>query len=131
MIKLSRTALVLAAVALLGVGGCGKKDKDDKEPAKGAPAAKADTGGKTAGGCDRRTADALCGEYFGMAKTDWVKKECEAYGGPFVEACPKEGAVLRCVMGGGTGQELHNLFYAPMTKEAATAMCAGGEVREP
>jgi hypothetical protein len=123
--------MVLAATFLLMLG-CGKKNEGSKQDeGAGAPGEMA-AGGKRAGGCDRRAKEKVCGEYLGAAKTDWVKKECEALGAPFVEACPKEGAVGRCVNHAGTAMEVHTLYYAPMTKETVTAMCqAPQQVREP
>lgn len=123
--------VVLAASWVLHGAACGKKDDKPNADKASAPAGKA---GTVAGGCDRREKEHLCGEYHGAATSDWVKKECPNYGGaPYVEACPTEGAVARCVVEPGTTMEVHNVFYAPVTKEAADAMCKGTgmELRAP
>lgn len=118
--------VVIAAALVLGAG-CGKKKEDG---GKGAPAGA--SSGKAAGGCDRREKEKLCGEYHGAAKPDWVKDQCKAMGAPFVESCPKDGAVGRCVNQPGTDMEVHNVFYAPLTKETATAMCQSpAQLRDP
>ena len=114
--NLVMTQRVLLIASLLMIApACGKKDKD-AGGGKGEPAA----AGKLAGGCDRRANEHLCGEYHGAVATpDWVKEQCDAMKAPFVEACPKEGAVGRCLGEGGT----ETLFYAPFTKESVADMC--------
>jgi len=125
---------VVIAVALgFGLGlGCKKQDEGGKP---GEPAAASDkaAGGKAAGACDRRAKEALCGEYHGAAKADWIKQQCEAMGAPFVESCPKESAVGRCVGEAGTPMEVQTVFYGPaFTKETFAMMCkAPMQVREP
>jgi hypothetical protein len=114
--------VIVAALAL----GCGKK-KDGGGDTSGAPA-----GGKLAGACDRREKEKVCGEYHGGAKADWVKDQCKAMSAPFVDSCPKDGAVGRCVNEAGTAMEVHTVYYAPMTKETVTAMCkAPMQLRDP
>ena len=121
---------IVLAVSLLIALGCGKKKDDGDQGKQGAPAAAA--GGKVAGACDRREKEHLCGEYHGAAKADWVKQQCQAMGAPFVESCPKEGAVARCANEVGTPMEVHTVYYPPLTKETATAMCkAPMQLREP
>jgi hypothetical protein len=104
--------LLIASLVVFGAS-CGKQDGGG---ARGEPAAAT----KAAGGCDRRETEHLCGEYHGaMAKPDWVKGECEAMKAPFVEACPKDGAVARCLGEGGT----ETLYYAPFTRDSVAALC--------
>lgn len=119
----------MASCVVLCLGGCSKKE-DREGGEKGAKAAKSGSS-ESGGACDRREKEKLCGEYHGKtAKADWVKKQCEAMGAPYLAACPKEDSVGRCVQGAGTPQETQTVYYAPMTKETVTAMCSGGEVRE-
>lgn len=121
--------IALAASLLLALG-CGKKDDGAKPGKSGEPAGAA--GGKSAGGCDRREKERLCGEYHGAAKAGWIKEQCQAMGAPFVESCPKEGAVGRCVNEVGTPMEVHTVWYAPATKETVVAMCkAPMQLRDP
>ena len=89
---------VMLSAMLFSLPGCAKKDDKGGGGDKAGAGKTTASSGKTAGGCDRRAKEKLCGEYYGAAKTDWVKKECPQYGGAtFVDACPKEGAVGRCV----------------------------------
>jgi hypothetical protein len=135
-------AISLAFALALGLG-CKKKDEAAKQgdpaaaagdkPASDKAAGDKAAGGKPAGACDRRAKERVCGEYHGAAKTDWVKQECAAMGAPFVETCPKEGAVGRCVGEAGTPMEVHSVFYGPgLTKEQFAMMCkAPMQPREP
>ena len=84
---------------------------------------------KLAGGCDRRVKEMICAEYHGAVTADWVKGECPAYNAGFVPQCPVQGALARCVRSAGAGVELHELWYAPATRETATAMCQPPEGR--
>ena len=121
------------ALALAPALGCKKQDEGVKQGNPAAAGAKTAgdkaaggkaAGGKSAGACDRRVKERVCGEYFGAAETDWVKHECELMGAPFVETCPKEGAVGRCVGEAGTPMEVHTVFYGPgLTKEQFAMMC--------
>lgn len=115
-----KLAYMIALALLVGCGG--KKDDGGKKAD--------DKGGdkkpefKLAGGCDRRDKEGVCGEYHGIATADWVKKECPNYKAEFVQACPKEGAVGRCVTEAGTASETHTLYYAPkVSKEQFALMC--------
>lgn len=123
--------VTLASSAVLCLGGCNKTK--EKESASGDKTATAASSAAVSGGaCDRREKEKLCGAYFGkMAKADWVKGQCEAMGVPYVTECPKEDAVGSCVRDAGTAQETQTVYYAPMTMATVTAMCAGGEIREP
>jgi hypothetical protein len=51
----------------------------------------------------------------------------------FVERCPVEGALGRCVREAGTAMETQLLFYPPFTLETAKAMCGdpGAQLRAP
>lgn len=110
--------------------GCGKKDKDE---GAGGAAADKPKAGATAGGCDRRGKENVCGEYHGGSKAAWVKEQCTAMSATYVEKCPTDGAVGRCVNEAGTAMETHTLFYGPAyTKEAMVAMCgAPMQLRDP
>ncbi|MCW5806117.1 MAG: hypothetical protein KIT31_27380 [Deltaproteobacteria bacterium] len=114
-------ACILALTLLVGCGG--KKDDGKRDDGK-KPDDKAKVESKLAGGCDRREKEGVCSEYHGRATADWVKKECPGYNAQFVEACPKEGAVGRCVIEAGNASETHTLYYAPqMSKEAFAQLC--------
>jgi hypothetical protein len=103
------------AIALLGVAACGKKAG----------------GAASHGGCDRRAQEHLCGEYHGeTVDVDWVQAQCTAMAVPYVAACPRAGAIARCVMD-AAGLESHTWIYAPMTRETAAALCVGGELHDP
>jgi hypothetical protein len=128
-----RNAVGIVIAVALGLGlGCKKKDEGGKS---GDPAAASDkaAGGKSAGACDRRSKEGICGEYHGAAKADWIKQQCDAMGAPFVESCPKDGAIGRCVGEAGTPMEVHSVFYGPsFTKETFAMMCkAPMQPREP
>ena len=86
-----------------------------------------------AGGCDRRAKESICAEYHGAVTSAWVEKECPAYGATFVPRCPLEGAIARCVRAAGPGTELHEVWYAPATRDTASAMCQppDGQLRDP
>jgi hypothetical protein len=129
----------LVICALLALCACSKKEesraggdkdkvtgKDDKKETRETKK------GGNAGGCDRRAGEALCGEYHGnMATPEWVKEQCEYMKVPYVEACPKEKAVGRCVRDAGTAQETQTVWYEPTPKETVAAMCKDGELRDP
>lgn len=121
-------AAALLALTLLG-GAC--KSADDGAPKAGASAAAAPATAETVrGACDRREREKVCSEYYGkLAKPEWIKGECAAQNAPLLTgACPKDGAVGRCSRGVGTGNRTDTVFYAPMTTDTVTAMCADGQV---
>ena len=77
-----------------------------------------------AGGCDQREKEHLCSEWHGTAKPQWVEQQCRVMRVPYVTACPADNAIARCVIDVGQITESHTVWYAPVSREAAQAMCA-------
>ncbi len=80
------------------------------------------------GGCDSRTKNNICVDYFGQPDgpkgiTPSAKAACEQAGGTVVEMCSTEEALGRCISAEIRIQQM--LFYPPLTKEKAEQMCGG------
>ena len=119
-----KAGIISGIVIALALGACGKGDKGT---ASGAANADGDELPRQ-GGCDSRTKNNVCVEYFGQPGgatgiTPNGKSTCEQAGGSVVEKCPTEGALGRCVSAEIRIQQM--LLYAPMTKEKAEQMCKG------
>lgn len=116
---------IIAGVLLsLALGACGK---GENKAQSGAANAEGDELPRQ-GGCDTRTTNKLCVEYFGQPGgatgiTPAGKSACDQAGGTVVEKCPTDGALGRCISAEIRIQQM--LFYAPMTKEKAEQMCKG------
>lgn len=109
-------------VLVLASAGCSKKSESGGGGGGGG-------GDAIVGACDTRAKENTCTEYRGTVATkDYVAKECTARGGTEVAACPKDGAVARCVQTMGNNI-MHLVTYAPVTKETAAAMCNQPEMK--
>lgn len=105
-------------------GACSKGEK-------GTPSGAANAEGDELprqGGCDTRTKNNACVEYFGQPGnatgiTPAGKSACDQAGGTVVATCPTDGALGRCVSAEIRIQQM--ILYPPMTKETAARMCKG------
>jgi len=121
--------IVATLFVVLAIGACGK----DKGGGGGGTASSGATNRDgdqlpRAGGCDTRTKNNICVEYFGQPGSapgmgESSKSNCALAEGTVVEKCPTEGAIGRCISDEIRIQQM--LFFAPMTKEKAEMMCKG------
>lgn len=114
-------AWICGIAIALSVGACSKSEKTGATNSEGASLPRQ-------GGCDTRSQNNLCAEYFGQPDGPTgirpsTKAACEAAGGAVVEKCSTDGALGRCVSSEIRIQQM--LFYPPLTKDKAEQMCKG------
>ncbi len=96
-------------------------------------------GGVGGSGCDFREGsvngpEPRCQERTGLQGLPVFGATCEALDALSIEGgCPREGAVVGCVIGSEPSGEVIDWYYAPKTREEAELDCEGesGELREP
>lgn len=121
--------VILVSVIVVGVAACGKGEPKGKQgaPASGATNERGQVLPRQ-GACDDRAAHKLCTDYFGQpdgkaGPSDYLKKQCESGGGTYLDVCPKEGALGRCISEEIRIQQV--LMYPPMERAEAELICKG------